>query len=200
MPAGLTRREDELPLVQAVLCQQPGDQVPLRNVHLHANRCRMGGEQVCAGGVTCWHQATTKLSFHPPQADEQLSAANQLPAHLLIQGVSPQLHHLQSIQQGRRDVCPAVGGGHKERGGEVKGQAQVGIDKSSILLGVEHLKTEQNRAKEGGEGGRGREKEGEVKGQANTHNCAPCPKSASRGSVCSSTAGGAPPASQRASE
>lgn len=44
-----------------------------------------------------------------------------LTAHLLLQRVTPQLHHLQPVQQRRRDVGGAIGGGNKQGRGQVKG-------------------------------------------------------------------------------
>lgn len=77
------------------------------------------------------------MYFSQRHPDWGLAAASQLsrgkrgcksaaPAHLLLQGVPPQLHHLQPVQQRRRDVSGAVGGGDKQRRREVKGLWELG--------------------------------------------------------------------------
>lgn len=130
--------EDQLALVQPVLCQEAGDEVALRDVHLRgtAQRAQQGaaGRQVDSGQAWLMRAAQSRLPpTHPP--------TNQPPpaAHLFGERVARQLDHLQAVEQRRRDVAAAVGGRHKEGRGEVKGEGEVGIHKGAILLRVQHL-------------------------------------------------------------
>ena len=112
-------------LVQAVLGEQAGDKVPLGNVQLQVGGWGGGGGQRRENGASERREAAQNNEGWAG-AGKRLCGAlpGHCATHLLFNGVAPELHHLQAVQQRRRDVGGAVGGGDKQRAGEVEGLQQ----------------------------------------------------------------------------